>query len=99
MFDQAEYVYCYNLLVTRGNDSVGRVPSVIASYLRLQASIAFRAGDMESAARLGHAATMINWSADNKHAPRWRDALAALILDETDRVAAECDALEAKIPF
>lgn len=75
-----ELAYCRLLVETRGNDSVGRTPSVVASYLRLQASIAFRQGHYEMAARLGHAATQINWSADNKHEPRWECALDAFAI-------------------
>lgn len=78
MFDADEMDYCRTLVATRGNSSVGRAPSVVASYLRLQAANAFRVGDYEAAARLGQAATKINWSADNDHVPRWGDAVAAL---------------------
>lgn len=76
-----EFAYCRMLVETHGNDSVGRTPSVIASYLRLQASTAFRNGSYEMAARLGHAATQINWSADNKHEPHWDNALNAFDID------------------
>jgi hypothetical protein len=39
-----EFGYCLNLIRTQGNADVGRDPKTIASYLRLQASSAFRDG-------------------------------------------------------
>jgi hypothetical protein len=94
---QNEYGYCCVLVCSRGNDSVGRDPKTVATYLRLQASDAFRTADQidgsqpavwdeatlyEMAARLGAAATAINEDARNNYAPDWRRALAVLdVLD------------------
>lgn len=69
-----EYTYCALLVATRGNDKVGREPKTIASYLRLQASSAFHDGQFEIAARLGEAATAINYDARNNHTPNWKRA-------------------------
>jgi hypothetical protein len=66
-----EYGYCAELVAFKGNDNIGRNPRVIAQYLRLQASSAFRDGEYELSARLGTAATAISESADNNHAPNW----------------------------
>ena len=63
--------YCYHLALCNGDAKVGRDPKTIATYLRLQASQAFRDGEYERSARLGAAATCINEDARNNHAPNW----------------------------
>lgn len=86
-WNEDEMNYCRNLVRDRGDTSVGFEPSIVASYLRLQACAAFRKGAFQSAARLGHAATMINWSADNKHTPNWDAALWAFDVELADTEA------------
>lgn len=73
-----EFIYCREVVRHRGNDAVTRNPKTIASYLRLQASSAFHDGEYEIAARLGAAATAINYDARNNHNPDWTRALLAL---------------------
>ncbi|MDE2103796.1 MAG: hypothetical protein KGL39_41545 [Patescibacteria group bacterium] len=77
-----EFAYCRELILSRGDDNVGHDPKSIATYLRLQASAAFRDGEMEIAARLGQAATCVNEDARNNHAPDWRRAEHALAWEE-----------------
>lgn len=69
-----ELTYLLSLIRERGDGLVGRQPKTIACYLRLQAADAFRAGHINIAASLGDAATAINESADNIHAPDWARA-------------------------
>jgi hypothetical protein len=66
-----EFGYCLNLIRTKGNANVGHDPKTIASYLRLQASSAFRDRELEITARLCCAATAINEDARNNHEPQW----------------------------
>lgn len=66
-----EFEYCAELVRSRGDVNVGDDPKTIATYLRLQASQAFRDGQLEIAARLGAAATAINEDARNSHNPDW----------------------------
>jgi hypothetical protein len=73
-----ELGYCYSLIANHGDNNVGRDPKTIATYLRLQASSAFRDGEYEIAARLGAAATAINEDARNNHAPAWERAVDCL---------------------
>lgn len=73
-----EYAYCCKVAQKHGNREVGRNPKAVASYFRLQAASAFRDGEIEIAARLGHAATLINCDARNDHEPAWDDAAATL---------------------
>jgi hypothetical protein len=73
-----ELNYCAVLVENCGNDSVGRDPKTIATYLRLQAACAFDDGEFEIAARLGAAATAINEDARNNHKPNWGRALNIL---------------------
>ena len=77
-FDRDEMTYCANLVSTKGDRNVVRYPLTVASYLRLQASIAFKAGEYECSARLGEAATALNCDARNKHAPNWTHAESVL---------------------
>ena len=74
MFDLEELEYCLKLITNGGNPRVGYDPKNIATYLRLQASSAFRAEDYKSAACLGAAATAINEDARNDHRPDWHRA-------------------------
>jgi hypothetical protein len=69
-----EYGYCADLVAFKGDNNVGRDPKSIATYLRLQASAAYRDGQYELSARLGTAATAINEDARNNHAPNWLGA-------------------------
>lgn len=73
-----EFTYCREIVKYRGDTNVGHDPKGIASYLRLQASHAFRMGEYEISARLGGAATAISWDARNNHAPDWARAIKAL---------------------
>ena len=73
-----ELGYCYNLVAMHGDENVGHDPKTIATYLRLQASSAFRDGEYEIAARLGAAATAINEDARNNHVPAWERAVDCL---------------------
>lgn len=73
-----EVVYCANLVLAHGDSNVGHDPKTIATYLRLQASQAFRDGQWEIAARLGAAATAVNEDARNNHAPDWNRAASYL---------------------
>ena len=77
-FDRDEMTYCANLVSTKGDRNVGLDPKTIATYLRLQASIAFNAGEYECSARLGEAATALNCDARNNHAPNWARAESVL---------------------
>lgn len=70
--------YCYSLVFSHGDDLVGRDPKNVASYLRLQASQAYRDGENEISARLGTAATAINEDARNNHQPDWARAILLL---------------------
>lgn len=74
-WNDGEFNYCARLIAMHGNSSVGRDPKTVATYLRLQASSAFRDGEYELAARLSAAATCINEDARNNHEPRWNDAI------------------------
>lgn len=76
-----ELDYCRGLVQTQGDSNVGRDPKTIATYLRLQASAAFRDGEFEIAARLGQAAICINEDARNNHVPDWDRALHALKIE------------------
>ena len=73
-----ELGYCRHLAANHGDNNVGRGPKEIATYLRLQASDAFRDGEYEISARLGTAATCINEDARNNHAPDWTRAVEIL---------------------
>lgn len=73
-----EYVYCTELVRDRGNRARGHDPKTVATYLRLQASAAFRDKEYELSARLGAAATAINEDARNDHPPDWARAFAIL---------------------
>ena len=73
-----EYGYCARLVASKGNKNVGKEPSSIAYYLRLQASHAYSDGEYELSARLGYAATCINEDAHNTHTPDWTRAEEAL---------------------
>lgn len=73
-----EYRYCRQVVREHGDDNVTHDPKTIASYLRLQAADAFRAGEYAISARLGYAATCINEDARNDHPPRWNDAIEVL---------------------
>jgi hypothetical protein len=73
-----KFIYCAFLVASHGNDNVGHDPKTIATYLRLQASQAFRDGEHEISARLGAAATAINEDARNNHAPDWTRAEAIM---------------------
>ena len=75
-WQDGEVVYCCKLVESRGNDNVSHDPVTIANYLRLQASSAYRDGEIDIAARLGEAATAINHDGRSKHAPDWNRALA-----------------------
>lgn len=78
-----EYEYCRRLVQSHGAlMGIGTDPQTVASYLRLQASDAFRFDFIAASARLGVAATCINEDARNNHEPRWDDALAVLELPE-----------------
>lgn len=70
--------YCRRVVKTHGDGSVSYDPKTIATYLRLQASAAFRDNEFETAARLGAAATAINEDARNNHTPDWNRALEVL---------------------
>ncbi len=70
--------YCFNLVFRRGDDNVGHDPKTIATYLRGQASSAYRDGEFEVSARLGAAATAVNEDARNSHLPDWEGALDIL---------------------
>lgn len=74
MWNKGECGYCYRVVLMEGNPSIGRDPKTIATYLRLQASSAFRDGEYERSARLGAAATCVNEDARNSHNPDWRRA-------------------------
>jgi hypothetical protein len=74
MFDREELEYCLKLITNEGNAKVGYDPKTIATYLRLQASSAFRAEDYKSSACLAAAATAINEDARNDHRPDWKRA-------------------------
>lgn len=78
-WNEGELGYCCKLIGDRGNDSVGRDPKSIATYLRLQAASAFRDGEIEISTRLGTAATAINEDARNDHAPDWKRAELAML--------------------
>jgi hypothetical protein len=78
-WNEGELGYCCKLIGDRGNDSVGRDPKTVATYLRLQAASAFRDGEIEISARLGAAATAINEDARNNHAPDWKRAESAML--------------------
>src|SRR5215468_2020150 len=86
----AELAHCIDLIDRQGDNSVGRDPKTIASYLRVQAADAFRDAIkhgkprlFELAARLGDAATAINADARNDHAPNWSRAYQVLRDAET----------------
>lgn len=78
VWKDGECLYCLRLIESHGDEKVGRDPKTIATYLRIQASAAFRDRQFEIAARLGAAATAINEDARNNHAPDWARASAAL---------------------
>jgi len=63
------YLLC--LVTQHGDDAVGHDPKSVATYLRLQASSAYRDGLLELAANIGAAATAINEDARNSHSPDW----------------------------
>ncbi len=75
----SEYDYCRHLVGSRGDANVGRNPKVIAQYLRLQAASACRDQEYKLSALLGSAATAINESADNNHAPAWARAYEIIL--------------------
>jgi hypothetical protein len=70
-----EWHYIGRLLAEHGDTNVGRDPKTIATYIRLQASSAFRDQEYELSARLGAIATCINEDARNNHEPRWESAM------------------------
>jgi hypothetical protein len=74
MFDRDQLDFCLKLVTNEGDAKVGYDPRTIATYLRLQASSAFRAKDYKTSACLGAAATAINEDARNNHAPDWKRA-------------------------
>ena len=74
MFDREQLEFCLKLIANEGDAKVGYDPRTVATYLRLQASSAFRAEDYKSSACLGAAATAINEDARNNHAPDWKRA-------------------------
>lgn len=74
-----EVGYCLDLVVFRGDDSVGHDPKTIATYLRLQSSTAFRDREYEISARLAAAANCINEDARNNHEPKWDWACEILL--------------------
>ncbi len=74
-----EFAYCAGLVRNRGDDNVGYDPKRIATYLRLQASDAYRSHEYELSARLGTAATCINEDARNNHEPRWDAAFGCFM--------------------
>jgi hypothetical protein len=69
-----ELHYCCLLIGSRGNDSVGRDPKTVATYLRMQSAAAFRDGEFVLSAALATAATAINCDARNNHEPNWKAA-------------------------
>lgn len=75
-----ELSYLCSLVENGGDDNVGRDPKTIATYLRLQASDAYRAGLLELASHIFMAATAINEDARNNHAPDWARAIDILTL-------------------
>ncbi|MDE2096216.1 MAG: hypothetical protein KGL39_03155 [Patescibacteria group bacterium] len=77
---RGEFWYCRQLVTSRGDKLVGVDPKTIASYLRLQASSAFDAAEMEISARLSVAATRVNEDARNSHEPNWEGALEVLTI-------------------
>ncbi len=81
-----EYLYCRKLVVKQGNAEVGHDPKTVATYLRLQASKAFRDGEYEISARLGTAATAINEDARNNHVPNWKHAAAILFCEDANTI-------------
>lgn len=83
-FAREELAYCLSLVSTHGDDKVGHDAKTIATYLRLQASSAYRAGYLSTAAHLGAAATAINEDARNSHTPRWVDATMILVVASDD---------------
>ena len=74
MFDREQLEFCLKLIANEGDAKVGYDPRTVATYLRLQASSAFRAEDYKSSACLGAAATAINEDARSSHAPDWKRA-------------------------
>jgi hypothetical protein len=69
-----EFGFCAALVTTHGDANVGHDPQTVATYLRHQASAAFRDGEYEISARLGAAAMCINEDARNNHEPNWQRA-------------------------
>ena len=74
MFNRDMLEFCLKLIANEGDAKVGYDPRTIATYLRLQASSAFRAKDYKSSACLGAAATAISEDARNNHIPDWQRA-------------------------
>jgi predicted Zn-dependent protease len=74
MFNREKLEFCLKLIANEGDAKVGYDPKAIATYLRLQASKAFRAKDYKTSACLGAAATAISEDARNDHAPDWKRA-------------------------
>lgn len=73
-----EFYYIREVVRAHGNADVSHDPKTIATYMRLQSSAAFDAGEIEICAYLATAAIKINEDARNSHEPRWDDALAIL---------------------
>ncbi len=74
-----EFTYCAGLVQHHGDDCVGRDPKTIATYLRLQAAVAYQSHEYELSSRLGAAATCINEDARNSHDPRWDAAFGCFL--------------------
>lgn len=73
-----EWGYLVCVVAQHGDDNVTRDPKTVASYLRIQASQAFKDGRYRLAAVIGEAATAINCDARNNHDPDWNRAAKAL---------------------
>lgn len=74
MFDRDMLEFCLKIIANEGDAKVGYDPKTIATYLRLQATSAFRVEDYKTSACLGAAATAINEDARNDHTPDWKRA-------------------------